>query len=102
MIEVEYTGELIPGKYCQGIKKAFYCLDGQEHLSRYYKLIEGYILPKGQKPDKEDEIGFQIYTPGKFYVGFTYFTPNIRLPGKVKDNILYYGYKGKEYQATDF
>ena len=54
-------------------------------------------------PTKADEIGVQTQEePGRFYVGFTWVSPDVSVPGKVKDGVLYYGYGGEECQTREF
>ena len=90
--------ELIVGRFDLNKQEALYSYDGKEQAATQFEIVDGYILPKGEKAEEADAIGFQKLCPstkqeGKHWCGLAD-TEQGLIPGKVYEDTCYYALNG--------
>ena len=78
---------MIVGRFDIQKQEASYAFDGKENYTQQFKIVDGFILPKGEKAEDVDAIGFQSLCPtqkwdGKHWCGLAV-TDKGLIPGKV-------------------
>ena len=75
-------------------------------MAQVFKIVDGLILPKGQKAEEADAVGYQTMCPnlkwqGKHWCGLAE-TPQGLIPGKVFNDTCWYCLDGNEVETKDF
>ena len=104
--------ELIPGRlYCtnqeESIGEATYPVDGVEFEATEHRRVYGELYKKGEAPKASDQVGFEISddqtSASPLFIGVVKLADGMHCPGKVNNNVCYYGYDGMEHEeTTDF
>ena len=58
LAETEDQQELIVGRFDIQKQEASYPFDGKENYTQHFKVVDGFVLPKGEKADEIDAVGF--------------------------------------------
>lgn len=106
LAETSQPNELVVGRFDMKSQEAYYSFDGKEHVANMFRIVEGLILPKDQKAEEEDAIGFQSLCPtlgwqGKHWCGLAD-TEQGLIPGKVMNDTCWYALNGSENATKDF
>ena len=46
------------GRFDISKQEAYYSFDGKEHVATQFKIVDGFMLPKGEKAQQIDAIGY--------------------------------------------
>lgn len=58
LAETADQSELIVGRFDIQKQEASYAFDGKENYTQQFKIVDGFILPKGEKAEDVDAVGF--------------------------------------------
>lgn len=93
---------MIPGTLATSHNVGFYPYKGRQYLAKEFKIVNGYVLEKGQLPSKADEVGYDEF--GSYYCGVIYMRKpgNNYCFGKVKDGYITFCHGGIEIKSKEF